>query len=107
MFSRWKQFYNGRRLHERLDNKTPAKIWEEYIGLQEQLIMKQDLKATTEPLCTNGERKSLQFEESRLCIKTAEFQPFADLVKVWAKGEADQGGTEGAVIPGLEAIDHP
>ena len=72
VFSRWKLFYNERRLHGSLGNKTPAKIWEEYLQLEQQAIREQEMRADTEALCTNGERKSSQFEESRLCIKSSE-----------------------------------
>ncbi len=66
-FDRWKLFYNERRCHDSLGGSRPARVWEQYD--------KQKSKEGQQPvdvgeaLCTNGDRKSFQIEERRLCIK--------------------------------------
>ena len=67
IFERWQQFYNHRRLHGSLGNKTPQYIWKRYE--QQQLKEEPPITYTTEALSTNGERKSLQIEESRFVDK--------------------------------------
>lgn len=69
-FKRWKEFYNKRRLHGSLGNKTPAYIWKKYE--QEKFNSEQQMKICTEALSTKGERKSLQIEVSRLVDKVFE-----------------------------------
>jgi putative transposase len=71
-FQRWREFYNNRRLHGSLGNKTPAYIWKQYE--REKLNREQQMKICTEALSTNGERKSLQIEVSRLVDKVFEKQ---------------------------------
>lgn len=70
IFNRWRQFYNHRRLHGSLGNKTPAYIWNRYD--QQQMNTEQQIKISTETLSTNGERKSFKIEESRLVDKVIE-----------------------------------
>lgn len=70
IFNRWRQFYNHRRLHGSLGNKAPAYIWDQYE--QQMLISEQKMKISTEPLSTNGERKSPEIEVSRLVDKAFE-----------------------------------
>jgi len=67
VFDRWQHFYNNRRLHGSLDNKTPAYIWQRYE--QEQMNKDPLSQDSTEALSTNGERQSFQIEESRLVDK--------------------------------------
>ena len=67
IFERWQQFYNHRRLHGSLGNRTPQYTWERYE--QQQLGEELPLTRTTAALSTNGERKCLKIEESRLWIK--------------------------------------
>ena len=66
-FNRWRSFYNSRRRHGSLNNQSPNKAWENYE--LEQLNGVQQLIIDTEALSTNGERKSLQIEESRFVDK--------------------------------------
>jgi transposase InsO family protein len=76
-FTRWRQFYNQRRLHGSLNNKTPAEIWNRY---EEQMLNReQKMSICTEALSTNGERKSPQIEVSRLVDKVVENQKLAIL----------------------------
>lgn len=70
IFNRWRQFYNHRRLHGSLGNKTPAYIWSRYE--EQKMNNEQQMKICTEALSTNGERKSPQFEVSRLVDKVIE-----------------------------------
>ena len=71
-FNRWREFYNRRRLHGSLGNRTPAFIWSRY---EEQMLNReQKMSICTEALSTNGERKSLKIEESRLVDKIVEKQ---------------------------------
>lgn len=67
IFERWQQFYNNRRLHGSLDNKTPTYIWQRYE--QEQMNKDQLFQDSTKALSTNGERQSFQIEESRFVDK--------------------------------------
>lgn len=69
-FNRWRQFYNNRRKHGSLGNKTPAYIWNRYE--EQQLNREPQIKICTEALSTNGERKSFKIEESRLVDKEFE-----------------------------------
>lgn len=69
-FNRWRQFYNTRRTHGSLGKKTPAYIWNRYD--EQQIIREQQMRICTEALSTNGERKSLQIEVSRLVDKVVE-----------------------------------
>jgi transposase InsO family protein len=65
-FSRWEIFYNNRRLHGSLGNITPTQQWNKWL-LQ---INKEPLPIiSTYALSTNGERKSINIEESRLVDK--------------------------------------
>lgn len=67
VFNRWQQFYNNRRLHGSLGNKTPNYIWQRY---EQEKMNKDPLPPDgTKALSTNGERQSLQIEESRLVDK--------------------------------------
>lgn len=69
-FNRWRQYYNNRRKHGSLGNKTPAYIWGRY---EEQLLSREpQIRICTEALSTNGERKSPQIEVSRLVDKVVE-----------------------------------
>jgi hypothetical protein len=61
--------YN-RRTHGSLGNKTPTYIWNRYN--EQQLIREQQMRICTEALCTNGERKSVNIEKSRLVDKVLE-----------------------------------
>jgi transposase InsO family protein len=65
-FNRWKVFYNNRRLHGSLHNRTPKQQWNNWL-----LTMNKELQPITsaEALSTNGERKLLKNEESRLVDK--------------------------------------
>lgn len=63
VFDRWKHFYNDRRLHGSLDNKTPNYVWQRY---EQQMNKDQGPVDSTKALSTNGERQSIQIEESRL-----------------------------------------
>ena len=66
-FERWQLFYNNRRLHGSLGNRTPQYIWKRY---EEQQVSKEPPSTgSTEALSTNGERKSLQIGESRFVDK--------------------------------------
>jgi transposase InsO family protein len=67
IFKRWKTFYNSRRRHGSLHNQTPEKIWRNYEG--EVMSKEQQTRICTAALSTNGERKSLKIEESRLVDK--------------------------------------
>ena len=73
-FERWMQFYNHRRLHGSLNNNTPALVWNQY----EELLLNKEQQHKNEPeaLSTNGERRSLKIEESRLVDKVVEKQKF-------------------------------
>lgn len=70
IFNRWRQFYNNRRLHGSLGKKTPAYIWGRYN--EQQIIREQQIRTSTAALSTNGERKSLPIEVSRLVDKVFE-----------------------------------
>jgi transposase InsO family protein len=70
IFNRWRQFYNNRRTHGSLGKKTPAYIWSRYNELE--IIREQQTRTCTASLSTNGERKSLQIEVSRLVDKVIE-----------------------------------
>lgn len=70
IFNRWRQFYNHRRLHGSLGNRTPAYIWNHYE--EQMLITEQQTNMDTEALSTNGERKSPEIEVSRLVDKVLE-----------------------------------
>lgn len=54
-FSRWRKFYNHRRLHGSLGNKTPAYIWNRYNELKP--TIEQQMKISPETFSTNAERK--------------------------------------------------
>jgi hypothetical protein len=69
------QFYNHRRLHGSLNNNTPASVWNQYDELL--LNKEQQYKNDPEALSTNGERRSLKIEESRLVDKVFKKQKFA------------------------------
>jgi len=72
IFNRWREFYNGRRLHGSLGNKTPDYTWNRY---EEQLMIREPQpNVCTEALSTNGERKSPQIVVSRLVDKVFENQ---------------------------------
>lgn len=71
IFNRWRLFYNNRRLHGRLGNITPAYKWDHY---QQQMNKEQMMIDSTVALSTNGERNTLQIEESRLVDKIVEEQ---------------------------------
>jgi transposase InsO family protein len=70
IFNRWRQFYNNRRTHGSLGKKTPAYIWSRYNELE--IIREQQTRTCTASLSTNGKRKSLQIEVSRLVDKVIE-----------------------------------
>lgn len=65
-FNRWELFYNNRRLHVSLGNISPKQQWNQWL-----LKMNKEPMPiiSTHALSTNGERKSLKIEESRLWIK--------------------------------------
>ena len=65
-FNRWEIFYNNRRLHGSLGNITPKQQWNKWL-----IQMNRDPLPiiNTNALSTNGERKSLKIEESRLVDK--------------------------------------
>lgn len=67
IFERWRQFYNHRRLHGSLNNRTPQYMWNHYE--QQQLSREHMIITSTYALSTNGERKSLQIGESRFVDK--------------------------------------
>ena len=67
IFERWREFYNNRRLHGSLENRTPQYVWKRYE--EQQLKEELPLIDSTETLSTNGERKSLKIEESRFVYK--------------------------------------
>lgn len=72
VFNRWKLFYNQRRLHGSLGNKTPDAIWQRY---QAQLLNnEQQMGLSSDALFTNGERKVPNIEESRFVDKIVEMQ---------------------------------
>jgi transposase InsO family protein len=65
-FNRWEIFYNNRRLHGSLGNITPKQQWNKWL-----IQMKREPMPiiSTNALSTNGERKSINIEESRLVDK--------------------------------------
>ena len=67
-FDRWQHFYYNRRLHGSLSNHTPNQIWKEHEQKQE-LGKEPRIKNHAYALSTNGDRKSLKIEESRLVDK--------------------------------------
>lgn len=69
-FNRWREFYNNRRKHGSLGNKTPAYMWNRY--KEQMLNSEQQISICTAALSTNGERKSPQIEVSRLVDKVFE-----------------------------------
>jgi putative transposase len=54
VMSRWKSFYNDRRLHGRLKNKTPQKTWDNYFEKKENK-MNQNREISTQNRLTNIE----------------------------------------------------
>jgi transposase InsO family protein len=77
-FKRWEQFYNNRRLHGSLGNKPPQHVFDKWMEKNNREMM---MKMNTDALSTNGERKSLKIEESRLVDKIFEVQMFDTFVQ--------------------------
>jgi transposase InsO family protein len=65
-FKRWDVFYNNRRLHGSLGNISPITYWNKWNQTKAQTPL---IENTMVHLSTNGERKSLKIEESRLVDK--------------------------------------
>lgn len=62
-FNRWKLFYNNRRLHGSLGNITPKQQWINWLQKNKYKPLQ---KIENADISTNGERQSLNIEESRL-----------------------------------------
>lgn len=70
-FNRWELFYNNRRLHGSLGNIAPKQQW---INWLQKLNKEPMLMIGNAVLSTNGERQSLEIEESRLLDKNIDNQ---------------------------------